>query len=63
MEKQKILVVDDDTDIIETIQYSLEQEDFEVVSANNGWEGLGAVRIVQPDLVILDAMMPLEDPR
>jgi len=61
MEKTKILVVDDDKNIAETISFSLEHEGYEVLSASNGWEALGAVRVIEPDLVILDVMLPKEN--
>ena len=58
MERQKVLVVDDDNDILESIQFNLEQEESEVITVSNGWEALGAVRTMEPDLVILDLMLP-----
>jgi two-component system alkaline phosphatase synthesis response regulator PhoP len=61
MERRKILVVDDDEDIVESIQFNLEQEGYDVTSASNGWEALGAVRVTEPDLVILDVMLPKEN--
>ncbi len=61
MEKRKILVVDDDKDILESIQFNLKLEGYEVITASNGWEALGAVRVTEPDLVILDVMLPKEN--
>ncbi len=61
MERQKVLIVDDDNDILESIQFSLEQEGYEVIAVSNGWEALGAVRTMEPDLVILDVMLPKEN--
>ncbi len=61
MERQKVLIVDDDNDILESIQFSLEQEGYEVIAVSNGWEALGAVRTKEPDLVILDVMLPKEN--
>lgn len=58
MSKQKILLVDDEQDILDLIGFNLEKEGFEVHSANNGREGLEIARRVQPDLVLLDVMMP-----
>jgi len=58
--KTKILLVDDENDIIEFLKYNLEQEGFEVISANNGEEALKKISLL-PDLVILDIMMPKMD--
>jgi CheY-like chemotaxis protein len=57
----KILVVDDDSDLIETLRFSLDREGYEIATATNGLEALGAVRAFQPDLVVLDVMMPKEN--
>jgi len=61
MERAKILVVDDDADVVETIRFRLEQEGYEVSTAANGWEALGAVRTMVPDLVVLDVLLPQEN--
>jgi len=61
MDQPKILIVDDDPDIVETVRFRLEQEGYEVITANNGWEALGAVHASEPDLVVLDVMMPKEN--
>ncbi len=53
-----ILIVDDEDDIIELLQYNLEKEGFKTVAATNGIEGIELARKVKPDLVILDIMMP-----
>jgi two-component system alkaline phosphatase synthesis response regulator PhoP len=58
MKKTKILVVDDEQDIIEILRYNLEKEGFEVHQATNGREGMKVAESVRPDLVILDIMMP-----
>ncbi|MBI5727907.1 MAG: response regulator transcription factor [Ignavibacteriales bacterium] len=57
---KKILLVDDEPDIIEFITYNLKLEKFEVLSASNGAE---AIRLLakKPDLIILDIMMPVMD--
>jgi two-component system alkaline phosphatase synthesis response regulator PhoP len=55
--KKKILLVDDDKDIVEFLQYNLVQAGFEVISAYNGTEALKKLS-EKPDLVILDIMMP-----
>ena len=61
MAKARVLLVDDEPDIVETIQYVLEQEDYEVVTATNGIEALGTARIENPDVIILDVMLPKEN--
>jgi two-component system alkaline phosphatase synthesis response regulator PhoP len=58
MSKQKILLVDDEQDILDLIGFNLEKEGFEVHTANNGRTGLEIARRVLPDLVLLDVMMP-----
>lgn len=54
---KKILIVDDEPDIIEFIGYNLEIEGFEVLIANDGLEALDKIKL-KPDLIILDIMMP-----
>ncbi len=58
MEKGRIVYVDDDLELTRLIQISLEDEGYEVLVANEGEEGLGTILEAQPDLVILDVMMP-----
>ncbi len=58
MSKQKILLVDDEQDILDLIGFNLEKEGFEVHTASNGRSGLEIARRVLPDLVLLDVMMP-----
>lgn len=53
----RILVVDDDPDIVETITLVLEGAGYEVVSAHSGKEGLQKAREEKPDLIVLDVMM------
>ena len=55
--KTKILLVDDEKDIVEFLQYNLVQEGFEVITAYDGMEALKKLS-EKPDLVILDIMMP-----
>jgi len=55
---KRILIVDDDVEIIESIQYALQAKGYEVSVANDGNQGLAMVEQVAPDLVILDMMMP-----
>ena len=55
---KKILIADDEPDILEIIQYNLQAEGYEVVTAKNGNEAIDLAKKVQPDLIILDIMMP-----
>lgn len=57
----KILVIDDDEDILELLIYNLEKEDYEVRSADNGLKGLEVARQFQPDIILIDIMMPVMD--
>ena len=54
----KILLADDDPDILETLRYSLEHEGFDVVCVQDGLAALQAARESQPDLALLDVMLP-----
>jgi two-component system, OmpR family, alkaline phosphatase synthesis response regulator PhoP len=55
---KKILIADDEPDILEIIQYNLQSEGYEVVTAKNGNEAIDQARHLNPDLIILDIMMP-----
>lgn len=57
MASEKILVIDDDPDLVEVIRLTLEASGFQVSSAASGAEGLEKVKEVHPDLIILDVMM------
>lgn len=57
MEEAKILIVDDDPDIVEALKMTLEAHHYQVYTAANGTEGLRQVKAVTPDLIILDVMM------
>ncbi len=57
----KILIVDDDPDVIEASRISLEKEGHDIASACNRQEGLGAISQGEPDLLILDVMMERPD--
>ncbi len=61
MEAVKILVVDDEPDILEFLRYNLAKEGFEVITANNGEEGIRKAEAERPNLIILDIMMPVMD--
>lgn len=56
-----ILLIDDEPDILEFLQYNLEKEGYKVYTANNGLVGVGMVQKVKPDLVLIDVMMPVMD--
>lgn len=60
-DKQLILVVDDDTDLVEMISMKLESEDFRVAKAYDGVEAFDLLQQERPDLMILDVMMPRKD--
>lgn len=60
MEK-KILVVDDEQDILDLISYNLSKEGFKVFTASDGVQGLETALTCRPDLIILDIMMPGKD--
>lgn len=57
MANEKILVIDDDPDLVEVIRLTLLASGFQVFSAAGGAEGLAKVREINPDLIILDVMM------
>ena len=57
----KILVVDDDPDILDAVAMILESQDYKVVTAHDGIEGLATLKAEDPDLMILDLMMPKMD--
>ncbi|MBE8719194.1 response regulator transcription factor [Sphingobacterium pedocola] len=59
--KQKILVVDDEKDILDLISYNLEREGYQVYTAANGKLAIEKAKEVNPDLIILDVMMPVMD--
>ncbi len=57
----KILVVDDEIDILEFIQYNLKKEGYDVHLAHNGQEAITIGKKIKPDLILLDVMMPVMD--
>ena len=59
--KQRILLVDDEADILEFISYNLIKEGYEVYTATNGVQALEKAREVHPHLILLDVMMPEMD--
>ena len=61
MAKGTILIVEDDRDIVEMVEYNLKAEGYETLSAFNGEDGVELAKKKQPNLVILDIMLPLID--
>ena len=61
MAKGKILVVDDEVNITQILEFSIGAEGYEVITASNGEEAIDKARREQPDLIILDIMMPKID--
>jgi two-component system alkaline phosphatase synthesis response regulator PhoP len=57
----KILIVDDDPDLVEAVTMILESKDYDVVAAYGGIEGLEKAKKEDPDLIVLDVMMPDKD--
>jgi DNA-binding response OmpR family regulator len=57
----KILVIDDDPNICELLKLYLSKEDYEVITAQGGQEGIAMFKVYEPDLVLLDIMMPKKD--
>ncbi|MCF8381715.1 MAG: response regulator transcription factor [Bacteroidales bacterium] len=57
----KILVVDDEEDIVEFISYNLIKEGYDVSTAKNGWEAINQAKLFKPHLILLDIMMPEMD--
>ncbi len=55
---KRILIIEDDRDIIELVRYNLSKEDFQVSSASDGSAGLATVKKSPPDLLLLDLMLP-----
>ena len=58
MLKEKILIADDDLDILDVIRITLETEGYQVVEAHDGKEAIEIVKSRNPDIVVLDYMMP-----
>lgn len=54
----KVLIADDEPDILEILKYNLEKEGYQVATAKDGNEALDRARQVRPDLIVLDMMMP-----
>lgn len=61
MRKKKILLVDDEVDMLEILKARFEVSGYEVTTANNGKEALGKIKKDKPDAVVMDIMMPEMD--
>lgn len=61
MKKERILLVDDEQDIIDMISYNLEKEGYEIETATNGRDAIEIAEKFMPDLILLDVMMPEMD--
>ncbi|NQY67584.1 MAG: response regulator transcription factor [Flavobacteriales bacterium] len=59
--QKKILLVDDETDILEFLSYNLKKEGYRVYTADDGYKGIELARKKLPDLIVLDLMMPGKD--
>ncbi len=55
---KKILIADDEPDILEIISYNLEREGYEIITAKDGEEALHKAKLFKPNLIVLDVMMP-----
>ena len=58
MDRRKVLIADDEPDIVEILKYNLEKEGYEVITAKNGDEAIDQAKRTQPQLIVLDMMMP-----
>ncbi len=59
--KKKILIVDDEPDILDILSYNLEKEGYDLMLANNGEKAISKANEFKPDLILLDIMMPKKD--
>ena len=58
MDKPSVLLVDDDTDILEFLSYVMEKDGFVVHTATNGEAAFATAKEIIPDIIVLDMMMP-----
>ncbi len=58
MDKKKILVIEDDPSALRFIEYTLEQEGYQVLTATDGLAGIRKAQNEEPDLIVLDIMLP-----
>lgn len=61
MQKEKILIVDDEEDLVKLVKYHLERDGYKVLSAGNGEDALFLARRERPELIVLDIMLPKID--
>lgn len=61
MDRKKILLIDDEQDILEILSYNLAKEGYEIFTADNANEGIEIAKNIIPDLILLDVMMPEKD--
>ena len=61
MADEKILIIEDDQDILEMLEYNLREEGYDTFSALNGKDGIALAKKEQPNLIILDIMLPILD--
>ena len=61
MDNKKILIVDDDENICELLRLYLEKDGFTTIVANDGEQAITATQVNNPDLILLDIMLPLLD--
>lgn len=61
MSKKKLLIVDDEPNIVMSLEYTFKKNDFEVFIARDGIEALEILKVQSPDIIILDVMMPMVD--
>lgn len=58
MNKRRILIIDDEADMVTLLSKALQGHGYEVITAVNGWDGLALARIEKPHLILLDNLMP-----
>jgi len=58
MDRARVLIIDDETDLMEMVSLRLEANGYQVIFASDGQEGLDKARTEKPDLIILDLMLP-----
>ncbi len=61
MDKKKILIVDDEQDLVHVVEFRLKSAGYEIITAYDGQDGLSKARSLNPDLIILDLMLPKID--
>jgi len=61
MDKRRVLIVDDEEDLVKIVAFTLKHAGYDILTAYNGNEGLRAAQEEKPDLIILDLMLPKMD--